>query len=248
MMDSIRHGTLYGIGVGPGEPDLLTLRAAEILGRVDVVFAASSSKNEYSRSRDIAAPHLRPEAEVRNLGFPMTRDKDVLEQTWEQHGAAIASVLDSGRDAAFLTLGDPLLYSTFGYVLHRLKSVRPDLAVEIVPGITSFQAAAAKTHTVLAEAGQNLVLLPGIRDRAGLEQTLEAADNCVILKAYRNFEAIRDTLRQEGRDREAVVVSRLGAPEESVRALEQVRDTPHYLTLVLVPNNGRAGAKNSGTT
>jgi hypothetical protein len=93
-------GTLYGRGVGPGDPELLTLKAARILGRVDAVLAASSTKNDYSLSLDIVRPHLRPGVEVIRLGFPMTRDREVLESAWEKNAALAADILKSGRDAA----------------------------------------------------------------------------------------------------------------------------------------------------
>ena len=94
-------GTLFGIGAGPGDPELLTLKAARILGGVEVILAASSTKNDYSLAQANAAPHLRPGAEVVRLGFPMTRDQAVLDAAWEHNAQVAADVLAAGRDAAF---------------------------------------------------------------------------------------------------------------------------------------------------
>ncbi len=235
-------GTLYGLGVGPGDPELVTLKAARILGRVDVVLAASSTKNDYSLSLDIVRPHLRPGAEVIQLGFPMTRDQGILDAAWEENAARTADVLKSGRDAAFITLGDPLLYSTFGYLLPRLRSILPQAPVSIVPGITSFQAAAAAAGEVLAESGENLLILSGVADEARNRELLGLADRAVILKAYRNFPAIREMLRREGREGGTIFATRLGIEgERVVRELEDAPDAPHYLSLCLVGRRNGSG-------
>lgn len=131
-------GILYAVGVGPGAPDLLTLRAARILGSVDVILAAASPRNDYSAALDTARPHLRPDARVLRLEFPMTRDRQVLARAWRAAAETTLAVLAGGESAAFLTIGDPLIYSTFGYLLRTVRGLEPATAVEIVPGITSF--------------------------------------------------------------------------------------------------------------
>jgi precorrin-2/cobalt-factor-2 C20-methyltransferase len=228
-------GHLYGIGVGPGDPELLTLKAARILGTVDVILAASSTKNDDSMALDIARPHLRPDARVVRLGFPMSRDEATLQAAWEENARLVLSELDQGRDAAFLTLGDPLLYSTFAYLLRTLRRLDPDRRVTVVPGITSFQAAAAATETVLAESAQNLLILPGIRDAAELRRNLEGADNAVILKAYTNFAAIREELRALPKHTHCVFASKMGMKEQFItRSLDEAPDNPTYLSLMLL--------------
>ena len=231
----MQPGTLYGIGVGPGAPDLLTLRAVSTLARVDVVFAAASSRNDYSVALDIARPHLRHDVAIERLDFPMTRDQSVLTAAWKANADAVEAVLRTGRNAAFLTLGDPLIYSTFGYLLRTLTALAPDLPVEVIPGVTSYQAAAAKTRTILCESGENLLLLAGIQDAARLDTALTRADNAVILKAYRNFSSIRTMLASHEATRDTVFVSRLGMEGEVVaRDLHAAPEHPHYLSLLLV--------------
>lgn len=228
-------GHLYGIGVGPGDPELLTLKAARILGHVGVILAAASTKNEESLALSIARPHLCKTARVIRLGFPMSRDADTLQTAWEENARLVLAELSQGHDAAFLTLGDPLLYSTFAYLLRTLRSMEPDQPVTIVPGITSFQAVAAATETVLAESAQNLLILPGIREAKALRHNLEGADNAVILKAYTNFAAIRDELRTFQEEISCVFASKIGHAEEfCTRDLEAVPERPPYLSLILV--------------
>ena len=232
-------GHLYGIGVGPGDPDLLTIKAARILGNVDVILAASSTRNDDSLALDIARPHLRPETRVIRLGFPMSRDNAILQAAWEENARLVLSELEEGHDAAFLTLGDPLLYSTFAYLLRTLRGIDPDRRVTVVPGITSFQAAAAATETVLAEGAQNLLVLPGIRDAAELRRNLDGADNAVILKAYTNFAAIREEVRTLPTPPHCVFASKMGMKEEFItRSLDEAPEKPTYLSLMLLTKNG----------
>ncbi len=230
-----RPGTLYGLGVGPGDPELLTLKAVRVLRETRAVFAASSSKNDYSIAAAIIGPHLPPDSEVIRLPFPMTRDRATLDAAWAANAAAMAAVLGQGRDAAFITLGDPMLYSTFGYVLPLLRRLLPGLPVTIVPGITSFQAAAAATGDVLAEAGENLLVASGIDEDGRLRRALEAADNAVILKAYRSFPKLRALLGALGLGEKTTFVTRLGHDGEAVeRDLAKAPEKPHYLSLCQV--------------
>lgn len=231
-------GHLYGIGVGPGDPDLLTIKAAKTLGMVDVIFAASSTKNDDSLALDIARPHLRPATRTIRLGFPMSRDEATLLAAWEDNARQVLTELDQGHDAAFLTLGDPLLYSTFAYLLRTLRQLRPGLDATVIPGITSFQAAAAATQTVLAESAQNLLIMPGIRQAGELRDGLEHAENAVILKAYTNFGVIRNEVRNLRPQKHCVFASRVGMKDQFItRGLDTVPDRPTYLSLLLLTSD-----------
>ena len=231
-------GTLYGIGVGPGDPELLTLKAVRVLGQVDVIFAAASTKNDYSTAYSIAKPHLKEDVRIVRLGFPMTKDQDALDAAWAENARLVAEVLDSGQDAAFLTLGDPLTYSTYGYLQRTLLAMNPKLRLRVVPGITSFHAAAARIGLVLCESKESLLITSGVADPARLEEQLNSADNAVILKAYKNFDDIRALLTKLRLADTTVLVSRLGMDEESI--LMDIKDAPkqpHYFSLALVKRN-----------
>lgn len=228
-------GTLYGIGVGPGDPELITLKAVNVLRKVDVVLAAASTKNEASLAQAIAAPHLREGVQVIRLDFPMTRDEAVLERAWRANADIVAGLLGQGKSAAFLTLGDPLTYSTFGYLLRTLNGLLSEIPVEIIPGITSYQAAAAHTGRVLAESGESLAVVSGVATEEELTRILSAADSAVILKAYKNMPVIRRVLTNLGLAGSAVFVTRLGHEgEEVITDLAHVPDKPSYFSLVLV--------------
>lgn len=232
-------GRLYGIGVGPGDPDLITLRAVRALGLVDVILAASSSRNEYSLALSIARPHIPEHTRVVDLAFPMTRDAQALRLAWEKNARLAASLLLQGNNAAFLTLGDPLIYSTFGYLMRTLETLAPEIPVTVIPGISSFQAAAAATRTVLCEGGENLLLQAGINSRKRLAEELRMADNAVLLKAYKNLPAIRQAFADAGKSDNALFVSSLGHTGETVNTLENAPEKPGYLSLILAPKTRR---------
>ncbi|HWR03710.1 MAG TPA: precorrin-2 C(20)-methyltransferase [Humidesulfovibrio sp.] len=230
-----RFGTLYGIGVGPGDPDLITLKAVKVLQGVDVVFAAASTKNEASLALSIARPHLHEGAEIVRLDFPMTRDQAVLDAAWKKNADVVAGLLGQGKSAAFLTLGDPLTYSTFGYLLRTLNGLLAEIPVKVVPGITSYQAAAAHTGRVLVESGENLAVVSGVAPEAELEAVLGAAQSAVILKAYKNMPTIRRVLDRLGLTTSSVFVTRLGHEgEQVIQSLDQVPEKPSYFSLILV--------------
>ncbi|MDP2976060.1 MAG: precorrin-2 C(20)-methyltransferase, partial [Anaerolineales bacterium] len=139
-------GVFYGIGIGPGDPDLITVKAANILSQCRTVFVPKARATEESIALTIAAKHLHPQADIRKLVFPMTTDKNKLHQSWIDNAKEVAAALESGLDAAFLTLGDTMLYSTYIYLVRALRDVLPDARIITIAGITAFSAAAALTH------------------------------------------------------------------------------------------------------
>ena len=236
---TIDYGILYGVGVGPGDPELLTLKAVRVLSEADRVYAARSSKNAHSVSNGIVRPHLREGVEVRTLAFPMTRDEAVLREAWEDNARRVLEDLRAGLSVAFLTLGDPLTYSTFAYLWRTLRELDPDAPVEVVPGVTSYCAAAAASGTVLAESEQTLAVVSGAKGGENLRRAAEFADTVVVLKAYKRFDDITATLDELGMLRSSVLVSNCG--HEGERILGEVstdEPAPQYFSLVLAKKGG----------
>ncbi len=231
----MKTGTLYGIGVGPGDPELLSLKAVRILGEVEQVFTAASTRNDYSLAVEIVRPHIRRDLPIEKLGFPMSKDRAVLEEAWRRNAARIAGVLETGRDAAFLTLGDPLTYSTFGYVLRHLRTGWPHLPIVTIPGITSYQAAAAATNQVLVEGEESLMIMSGVHGGERLQRLAEKPDNAVFLKAYRNVAGICDALENAGMLERSVAVANCSRENETIFAdLRSLADQPpNYWTLII---------------
>lgn len=233
-------GTLYGIGVGPGDPELITLKALKVLQKVPHIFASCSSKNSYSLALNIVRCHLNG-AGIEHLPFPMTRDPQVLKEAWEKNAARVLEVLDSGADAAFVTLGDPLTYSTFGYLLKTMKRLQPEVRVVTIPGITSYSAAAALTHTPLTEGEESFSLVSGAQGAARLREVVDRSDNIVMLKTYRNFPEIYQALEELDLLDRAVCISRCGLDGETV--VENLRDlkeqSMNYLSMIIIKKKGK---------
>lgn len=202
------NGTLYGIGVGPGDPELITLKAAKILERVAVVFAAASTGNTYSLAVEIASPHLKKGVPVVRLDFPMTLNKKRLNTVWKANAGKVAGALRNGKDAAFITIGDPMIYSTFGYIMRSIKETYPDIPIKVVPGITSYQAGAAAAGLILAEGEESFTVISGALGAGELKKLIDDTQNVVMLKVYKNYSEILDTLNSLDLTAGSVLVSR----------------------------------------
>lgn len=243
MTDGVEMGTLYGVGVGPGDPKLLTLMALEVLGRVPVVFAASSPKNDYSRALAVVEDMLNSRQVVHKLPFPMTDDQEVLRQSWEHNARLVLEVLEQGRDAAFLTIGDTLTYSTYGYLIQTLKSLAPEVKIETIPGITAYHAAAARLNLPLVESKESLLVVSGVSDPAQIPELAACADNLVIMKAYRNYDQILEALESLPQRRPACAVSNCCQPGEALYtdAYAQRGQKMPYLSLIIAKKPDGSG-------
>lgn len=232
-------GTLYGIGVGPGDPELITMKALKVLQRVPHIFASCSSKNDYSLALNIVSQHLNGSA-IEHLPFPMTSDREALQAAWEANARRVLEVLQSGQDAAFITLGDPLTYSTYGYLLKTIKALAPEARVVTIPGITSYNAAAAMANLPLAEGEESFCLVSGAHGGQRFRETAAASDTMVMLKTYRHFDNICETLEDlELLDR-SVCISLCGLDGEAVvHDLKSLKGKKMpYLSLVIVKKKG----------
>lgn len=208
--------TLYGLGVGPGAPDLLTLRAADILRRVPVVVGPCPRNGEDSLAARIAKPHLAAHSRLEELTFPMVRDPVALRLAWTDAARRILTWLESG-DVAFLTLGDASLYSTWTYLRAAILDLDPGQKVETVPGITSFAACAARTERALAEGDQALIVVPWAADAdlPWLEDALRDGASAAFLKIADRLGGLDALLRRSGRTG-SVIGARVTLPDETI--------------------------------
>jgi precorrin-2/cobalt-factor-2 C20-methyltransferase len=234
-----KTGTLYGIGVGPGDPDLITMKAVKILSRVDIVYAAASTKNNHSLAVNIAGPHIPENTPVKMLRFPMTRDKCETKKAWKEHAQTIIAELEKGSDTAFLTLGDSMTYSTYGYILKYVKTIAPHLDVHTIPGITSYQAAAARLNTPLVEGEETLMVVSGVTGGDRLRDLAGKPENIVFLKAYRNVKDIQAAIDEVAKFSSCVGVKNCGlADEEIIPDIKILSEqVPDYWTLILAKQN-----------
>ncbi|MFW9998318.1 MAG: precorrin-2 C(20)-methyltransferase [Candidatus Odinarchaeota archaeon] len=239
-------GILYGIGVGPGDPDLMTLKALRVLRSVQRIFAAGSSKNDYSIAMGIAQHHL-GDVRMDFLPFPMTKDKALLNEAWNQNARLVMETLKSGEDAGFVTIGDPSTYSTYGYLLKALKDLCPEVRAVTIPGVPSYCAAAAAANIPLCEAEESCHLISGAYGSDKLRRVVGTSENVVMLKTYKHFDEIYDTLDELDLLGKATCVSMCGYEDERVcLGLDDLkgRKMP-YLSLIIIKNrrnrHGREG-------
>ncbi len=229
-------GRLYGVGVGPGDPELLTLKAHRILSRVPVVFVPQKDGQSGSYAKSIISGLLKPGQEVIELVFPMTRNQTELARQWQKAADSIWEHLQKGKDCAFVNLGDPLLYGTFIYVLETLQAGHPELKVEVVPGISSVNAAAARAVVPLASADERVAIVPANAGEKFIRETLENFDTVVLLKIHTAFDKVLSVLEQMELIQNCVYVRRCTTrDEEIVRDIRKLRgEKLDYFSLLIV--------------
>ncbi len=233
-----RLGTLFGIGIGPGDPNLLTVKASHLLKQVPHVFAPKASTKAESIARSIVQPHLGPHAVVHDLVYPMTTNTDELDTSWRESACQVANVLEQGHDACFLTLGDPLLYSTYIYLLRALKARLPTVVTETVPGITAFSACASLTNFPVGEGRRPVVILPSSDDPTVLDAALALGGTLIIMKVGERLHKTLRWLDERLLLDKAVMVAKAGLPEQRViMNLRPLLDEPSslgYLATMLI--------------
>lgn len=228
-------GRLYGLGVGPGDPELITIKAWKILTAVPVVAVPVAKQDGASLAQEVVQGYLRAEQQLLPLWLPMTRDKELLARCHAEGAAKLAGVLKEGRDVAFVTLGDVGLYSTFTYLAQAVADLLPEVEIMAVPGITSFAAAAARLNLPLASGDEPLAVVPLPVDTATLRRFLELFPNLVFYKVAGNYRDLVRVLEEEGLAAQAVLASRLGLPGEKIRQGLSVAEEDHdYLSLIIV--------------
>lgn len=237
MTEATAWGTLYGLGVGPGDPELLTVRAHRLLTTVPVVFAPAGRGNEPGYAQRIVAAYLDPSRQrLEPLTFALSRDVTAMERAWFNAAQRVAEVSAAGLDAAFITEGDPLTYSTFVHLYRTLQRQHPRVPVQVVPGITSFAAASAAALHPLVDQDERLAVIPASYAPADLERVLQAFDTVVLLKVSAVIDQVLDLLERLNLVDHALYVRRVGRPEQEVRHdLRALRGQAlDYLSLVIV--------------
>jgi precorrin-2 C20-methyltransferase/precorrin-3B C17-methyltransferase len=245
-------GRLFGVGIGPGDPDLMTVKARRAIEAAGVV-AYPTARHGNSVARRIAAPFLRADQVEVALTFPVTTERSdhpggyeaALHEFYDRSAESLAEHLDAGRDVAVLCEGDPFFYGSYMYLHERLA---PRYTTEVIPGVTAFSAAAAAAGTPLAKRDDVLTVLPGTLPPDVLASELRTADAAVIMKLGRAFEGVRAAAERAGVADRGVYVERASAPEQRSLALRDVEGKVPYMSLVLVPTRNAVGAGGNGAT
>ncbi len=233
------NADLFVIGLGPGDPELITLKGLRRLQSASVIFVPRSTERRASIALQIAAPYLDlTRQRVVELPLVMAKEAGAMREAWDAAAAIIARDIPQGGCAAYLMLGDPSLYGSFLYLAERLTAQRADVRIEIVPGIHSYSAAAALTNFPLALGDERVAILPAAYedDLERVREMVRAFDTLILMKANRALPRWRPLLRELGLDARVVVVEKLGFPEQRIfYGLDQVQgETLHYLSLAII--------------
>ena len=222
-----RGGKLYGVGVGPGDPELLTLKAVRVLREADVVLVPDSVKADKT-ALHIASAYLQNKT-VETVTTPMVRDKAVVDAAYTAAAGRICALLDQGRQVAFLTLGDPTVYSTYMYIHEKVLARGYD--VEVVPGVPSFCAAAARLNLSLCQGSEPLLIVPASHGAEGL---LDVKANKVFMKAGKSILELQSQLRDRGLLDHAAMVENCSMENERVYPrFADLQEASGYFSLVI---------------
>lgn len=231
-----KAGTLYGVGVGPGDPELITVKAFRILQQVPVIAYPQKRKGSKSYAHRIAEAFIPAgEKELVGLVFPMTKDPNILEREWNNTTATLWEYLKRGQDVAFVTEGDPLLYSTFIHMKRLMQERHPEVKIEAVPGVSSINGAAARLGIDLADGDERVAIVPATHDREAMRKVLEENDCVVFLKVAKVLDLLLSVLDELGLRRHASVVTKVTSDEEVIWDVDRLDGLElEYLTLMVV--------------
>ncbi len=230
------YGCLFGVGVGPGDPELVTLKAQRVLQRVPIICVPQSETSQDSFALAIVREFIDTDwQEILRFGFP-TDDAEAASNVWEAAAEALADRLQQGQDVAFITEGDPMLFSTFSYVLEGIRANYPEITVEIIPGVSSVMAAAARASVPLVTHGQRLAILPAVYGIDDLREAIANYDTIVLMKVNRVLLDALANLEKLGLAGKGIYVRRATtAREQVVQDLQQLTEEDlDYFSLLII--------------
>lgn len=208
------QGIFYGIGVGPGDPELLTVKAINAIKISEVIIAPKTEKKSDSLALQIATPYLRADVQIVYQTFPMVKDFETSPEIFESNVSEILSYLNAGKNVGFLTLGDPMFFSTYIYIFKLLK--KSAVQIETVAGVPAFLAIAAKIGYPVAYGNEMLSIIPATADAEKISAALKNSEDAVLMKVYKNFGEVAEILNAENLSENAVLVSRCGLEDEKI--------------------------------
>ena len=214
---------LICVGCGPGDPELLTVKAVKSIKNADVIMCPTSKEGKPSMALSVVSSILAEanKQEIVNLVFPMTKDKEILENTWKKNARILADSVISGKKVVYLTVGDPYLYSTWIYLHREITKEHPEIKITVIPGIVSMFTFASKVGISLAEGAEKMAVIPSCYDLSRVKEIAKNCDTMVFLKDGHYFDQVIKLLREAGFSENSVfaIGQDLGTDQEIVRKM-----------------------------
>ncbi len=234
---------LIGIGVGPGDVDLLTVKAVKAIQNADIIMCPASKEGRSSIALGVVSSIIdkSKNQEIVKLIFPMTKDKDILEATWKKNAKIMAETVLTGKNVVYLTVGDPFLYSTWIYMHKDLTENYPDMDISVIPGIVSMFTFASKVGVSIAEGAEKVAIIPSCYDLSSVKEIAKNSESMIFLKDGRYFDQVIDVLKESGFPDDSIfaIGQDLGTENEIIRkmTLGEVNDdtlTTKYFSILVV--------------
>jgi len=234
---------LIGIGVGPGDPDLLTVKAVKAIQNADIIMCPASKEDRPSIAYSVISSLIdkSKNQEIIKLIFPMTKDKNVLENSWKRNAKIMAETVLSGKNVVYITVGDPFLYSTWIYMHRDLKKKYPDMNISVIPGIVSMFTFASKVGVSIAEGAEKVAIIPSCYDLSSVKEIAKNSESMIFLKDGRYFDKVIKVLKESGFPDDSIfaIGQDLGTDKEIIRKLTlgEVNDktlTTKYFSILVV--------------
>jgi len=234
---------LIGIGVGPGDPDLLTVKAVKAIQNADIIMCPASKEDRPSIAYSVISSLIdkSKNQEIIKLIFPMTKDKDILEQSWKKNAKIMAETVLSGKNVVYITVGDPFLYSTWIYMHRDLKEKYPGMSINVIPGIVSMFTFASKVGVSIAEGAEKVAIIPSCYDLSSVKEIAKNSESMIFLKDGRYFDQVIEVLKESGFPDNSIfaIGQDLGTDKEIIRKLTlgEVNDktlTTKYFSILVV--------------
>ncbi len=227
---------LYGIGVGVGDPELMTVKAVKALEESDVVILPRANTKNYSTAFEIAKRYMRDDIEKVFVDFTTVDDDKTREDDRIEYAKVVNKCVEEGKTMSFITIGDPMTFSTFVYVMELLEK---KIEIESIPGITSFASVTSRLNTPLVMGDETLKIVPVSKD-TDIVKEIESADNIIFMKVTRNLERLKEAFRKTGNMENVVLISNCGKESEKIfYNLEDItRDDISYFSTILLKKGG----------
>jgi precorrin-2/cobalt-factor-2 C20-methyltransferase len=224
---------LFGIGVGPGDSELITVKATKMINNLDILYTPIAHNGMKSTALRIATPYLNDSTEIKERHFPMTRNVQEREKSWHEIAKDVVTDVQAGKDVGFLTLGDPSVYSTFSYIQ---KIVEEQIDVEIIAGISSFSQIAATLKQPLMLDEESLTVVPATKSTDEIEKYIQDNDNIVLMKISIKFPEIYKLLQSQDLLAKATIISNASMDNEQiiqVQDLDENSKIPYFSTMII---------------